>query len=60
MTWQRMILILLEMNVLVVLISSILGFKGYCQFMLVSTLTFLLNMSFNVGWWVFVPPTVFG
>lgn len=41
MTWQRMIFILLEMNVLVVLISSIFRFKGYYQLMLVSTLTFL-------------------
>lgn len=44
--------ILFEVNVPVVLISSILGFKGYCQFALVSTLTFF-KMSFNVGWVVF-------
>lgn len=48
MTWKHMILILLEMNVPVVLISSVLGFKGYYQFVLVSTLTFL-KISFNVG-----------
>lgn len=36
-----MILILLEMNVSVVLMSSILRLKGCYQFMLVSILTFL-------------------
>lgn len=41
MTWQHMIFILLEVNVPVVLISSILGFKGYYHFVLVSALAFL-------------------
>lgn len=40
MTWQHMIFILLEVNVPVVLISSILGFKGYYHFVLVSALAF--------------------
>lgn len=56
MTWQHMKFILFEVNVPVVLISSILGFKGYRQFTLVSTMTFF-KMSFNVGCCFFFFPT---
>lgn len=41
MTWQHVILILSETNVPMVVTSSILGFKGCYQFMLVSALRFL-------------------
>lgn len=56
MTGQHMILILLEMNVLVVLMSSILQFKGCYRFMLVSILTFF-KMGFNAGWFYHPCPT---
>lgn len=40
MTFQHVVLILLEMNVSVLGVSSVLGFNGYYQFMLVPTLRF--------------------
>lgn len=58
MTWQHMIFILLEVNVPVVLISSILGFKGYYHFVLVSALAFF-KLSFNVGCFFFPLPQCF-
>lgn len=40
MTFQHVVLILLEMNVSGLGVSSVLGFNGYYQFMLVPTLRF--------------------
>lgn len=48
MTWQHVIFILSETNVPMMVTSSILGFKGCYQFMLVSALRF-----------IFFSPTVF-